>query len=63
MISFVETLRFLAIFGDIGFILWMTYNAIDEGFKGTIYQQLSYIGLTSVLLLNIYLLSRKAKFG
>lgn len=41
------------------FILWMTYNGIDESFKGTTYQKLSYIGLLSLLILNIGLLYRK----
>ena len=54
-----KLLRYIAIFGNIMFILWITYNGIDEGFKGTVYQKLSYIGLVSLLILNIGLLYRK----
>ncbi len=52
-------MRYVAILGNVMFILWMTYNGIDENFKGTIYQKLSYIGLVSLLILNIGLLYRK----
>jgi hypothetical protein len=50
-------LRFAAIFGNVLFILWITYNGIDEGFKGTPMQVVSYIGLVSLLSLNIVLLA------
>jgi hypothetical protein len=50
-------LRFAAIFGNVLFILWITYNGIDEGFKGTPIQVVSYIGLVSLLSLNIVLLA------
>lgn len=52
-------LRYTAILGDILFILWITRNGIDEGFKGTIYQKFSYISLVFLLILNIGLLYRK----
>jgi hypothetical protein len=52
--------KYLAIFGNILFILWILYNGINEGFKGvTPVQFASYIGLTTLLVLNIFLLSRK----
>lgn len=51
--------RYLAISGNVIFILWITYNGIDEGFRGTVYQIISYIGLVFLLSLNIILLSRK----
>lgn len=57
--DFYKLLRFAAILGNILFILWISFNAIDEGFKGTIYQKVSYIGLVSLLILNIGLLYRK----
>ncbi len=58
-----QLLKYLALAGNILFILWMTYNGIDEGFSGTIYQKLSYIGLTLLLILNSVLLfmNRKAE--
>ncbi len=57
--NFYKLLRYVAILGDVLFILWISFNAIDEGFKGTIYQKVSYIGLVSLLILNIGLLYRK----
>jgi hypothetical protein len=57
--NFFKLLRYAAIIGNIMFILWITYNGIEEGFKGTVYQKLSYIGLVSLLILNIGLLYRK----
>ncbi len=53
-----RTLSHAAIAGDVLFILWMTFNGIDEGFSGTPMQAASYVGLTAVLLLNIALLWR-----
>ncbi|MGA3291830.1 MAG: hypothetical protein ABSC49_01640 [Candidatus Microgenomates bacterium] len=58
-INFHRQLRYLAILGDVLFILWVSFNGIDEGFSGTIYQKLSYIGLVSLLILNIGLLYPK----
>jgi len=49
--------RFAAIFGNVVFILWVSYNAIDEGFRGTLPQVISGIGLILLLSLNIVLLS------
>jgi hypothetical protein len=55
----VRGLKYLAIIGNVAFILWITYNGIDEGLKGTPAQVASYIGLTAVLILDIFLLTRK----
>ena len=54
----VNFARDIAIFGNVIFILWVTVNGIDEGFKGTIYQILSYIGLVFLLSLNTMLVFR-----
>jgi hypothetical protein len=52
--------KYLAIFGNILFILWISYNGINEGFKGiTPVQAVSYIGLIMLLVLNIFLFARK----
>jgi hypothetical protein len=59
MDNWYKLFRYLAIFGNLIFILWITYNGIDEGFKGTIYQKISYISLTTLLILNIILLYRR----
>ena len=54
-----KLLKYLAIIGNVLFILWMTYNGIDERFQGSPMQIYSYIGLTILLLLNIFLIHRK----
>ncbi len=54
-------LRFAAISGNVLFILWVTYNGINEGFRGTVPQKISYAGLMCLLLLNCYLIVAKSK--
>jgi hypothetical protein len=49
----------LAILGNILFILWITYNGIDEGFKATAAQRVSYISLILLLCVNIALVYRR----
>jgi hypothetical protein len=56
-----KMIKRIAIFGNLMFILWITYNGIDEGFRGTIHQKISYIGLITLLALNIVFLRRKIK--
>jgi hypothetical protein len=48
---------YAAILGNIVFVLWIIYNAIDEGFQGTIYQIASAIGLILLLSLETMLLA------
>ena len=52
--------RWFVICGDFAFILWIFFNAIDEGFKGTVYQKISYVSLLILLVLNITLIYRKS---
>jgi hypothetical protein len=52
----VNFFRYAAIMGNLLFILWILYNGINEGFKGTVYEIISYIGLMLLLLLNSMLL-------
>ncbi len=52
-----KILTIMAITGNIMFMLWVTYNGIDEHFQGTIWQKLSYIGLMGLLIVNTYLVS------
>ena len=51
-----KSFRYVALLGNILFILWMLYNSIDEGFRASAYQLFSYIGLTLLLILNSVLL-------
>lgn len=55
----MKHLKYLVIAGNAVFIVWLFINGLDEGFKGTVVQLVSYLGLTTLLILNIYLLSRK----
>ena len=59
----VRLLTKLALLGNILFVLWMLFNGIDEGFRGSTGPQIvSYIGLGLLLALNGFLLLRnKAK--
>jgi uncharacterized membrane protein YjfL (UPF0719 family) len=59
--SLREFLSWAAITGNILFMLWMTYRRISESFKGTIYQQISYIGLMGLLSVTIVLLRNRRK--
>lgn len=49
-------LKYAVITGNILFIIWVTHNAMEAHFAGTIYEILSYIALTVLLLLNSFLL-------
>jgi hypothetical protein len=54
-----DLLTWAALTGNFLFILWISYNAISEHFRGTIYQKLSYIGLMGLLIINSILILRK----
>jgi hypothetical protein len=53
--------RYIAIAGNAIYVLWILVNGISEGFKGTIVEIVSYIGLLLLLALNTVLLFRKEK--
>jgi len=53
--NLIAIMRGAAIAGNILFVLWMTFNALKEGFSGTIYEKISYVGLICLLALNSYL--------
>ncbi len=57
--TIINLFKYLAVAGNLLFILWITYNGINEGFKGTLIQIFSYIGLSLLLVLNSVLLLRK----
>jgi hypothetical protein len=48
-------MRFAAVFGNLLFILWIIYNAIHEGLRGTIPEIISCLFLIGLLALNSYL--------
>lgn len=57
----MKELRYMAIAGNILFAGWILFNGIDEGFKASPMQLISYIGLWSLLGLNTYLLLTRKK--
>jgi hypothetical protein len=54
-------LRYIAIAGNVIYVLWILVNGINEGFKGTTVEIVSYVGLLLLLALNTVLLFRKEK--
>ena len=56
---FMALLSLAAIAGNILFVLWITYNGINEGFQGTRIEKLSYLALTGLLTVNAFLLIRQ----
>jgi hypothetical protein len=54
-------LRYLAIAGNVAFVLWILRNGINEGFKATPVEIVSYVGLVILLLLNTFLLLERQR--
>jgi hypothetical protein len=59
--TFITLLKYGAIAGNILFVFWVTFNAIDSGFSGTIYEKISYVVLMALLVTNCFLLIRSFK--
>jgi hypothetical protein len=59
MKTFAFYLRYLALTGNTLFILWILFNGMNEGWRATPYQLVSYIALVFLLLLNSALLFYK----
>jgi len=57
--SIIRLLSGGAVAGNILFILWGTYNGINEGFQGTLPEKVSYITLALLLLTNTFLIWHK----
>lgn len=51
-----KILTVLAVIGNILFMLWITYNGINEGFAGTLPEKVSYVGLMGLLVINTILI-------
>jgi hypothetical protein len=51
-----QFLRFAAIAGNILFVLWVSFNAMDEGFSGTLVEKISGVSLICLLITNSILL-------
>ena len=57
----IELLSWLAIAGNILFVLWILYNGVNESFQGTKIEKISYITLMGLLAVNVFLLLRKTR--
>ena len=57
--QFIALLRFAGISGNVLFVLWVTFNGWQQGFSGSIYQKLSWVGLITLLSINSFLILRK----
>jgi len=57
----ITLLKYVAIAGNIIFILWIIYNGINEGFEGTTPEIISYLGLIGLLVVNSILLLFKSE--
>jgi len=56
-----DLFKWFAIAGNGIYVLWILVNGIDEGFRGTLVQTVSFIGLLLLLTLNTILLLQKEK--
>ena len=56
-----KLITLIAIAGNGIYVLWILVNGIDEGFKGTMVQMASFIGLLLLLTLNTILLLKNGK--
>ncbi len=52
-------LRYIAIFLNLVYVLWILYNGIDEGFRGNIVAIIAPLGLVLLLIINVILLRHK----
>ena len=59
--SFTVLLSLAAIAGNILFVLWTLYNGINEGFRGTTIEKISYISLMGLMTVNAFLLIRNRR--
>jgi hypothetical protein len=53
--EFYNLIKYLAIFGNLTYILFLWYNGIEDGFKFRV-QSIAPIGMILLLILNIFLL-------
>jgi hypothetical protein len=52
-------MKYAAVSGNIVFVFWILFNAMEEGFKGTLPEKASFFGIIGLLLLNSILLLNK----
>ncbi|TWJ02264.1 hypothetical protein JN11_01236 [Mucilaginibacter frigoritolerans] len=57
----LHIVRYATMSGNILIIFWILFNAMYEGFKGTLPEKISFIVVISLLVTNTWLLLNKAK--
>jgi hypothetical protein len=55
----ITLLRYAAVGGNILFVFWMLFNAMDDGFNGTLVEKASCATLIGLLALNCFFLLNK----
>ena len=55
----MKYLKYIALAGNTLYILWILYNAIDEGSSGTLMQAVIPLGLVVLLVINNTLLLKE----
>ena len=58
--NLIPLLRYAAIGGNVVFIFWVLFNAMDERFKATIVEKFSAAGLICLLAVNCVLLANQS---
>lgn len=55
------TVSYLAIAGNVLFIFWIMFNAMDKGFKGSLPEKISFFAIIVLLAANAILLLNQIK--
>ena len=59
--NIMEIIKYLAVTGNILFILWILYNGINEGFQANLIEKISYFSLIGLLCVNSFLILKYIK--
>lgn len=57
-LTIYKVIKYLALVGNVLYILWILYNAVDSGFQERPVQAIALTGLIALLILNILIISR-----
>lgn len=61
MEKYYKPLITITIIGNVVYVLWILFNAIDSGFGGSPVAIVSYIGLIALLIVNTLLIISKKR--
>jgi len=51
--------KYFVLAGNLVYFLWILDNGVDDGFKGGLVMLVSSVGLLILLILNIFIISKK----